>query len=209
MIFYQEKDETTKKNEFESRYLLSLCNYLVNQGYAEEDITILTTYNGQMFKLLNDRKKYQNLRKVRITVVDNYQGEDNKIILLSLVRSNSKNNIGYLAFKNRVCVALSRAKHGLFIVGNMTVLAKNSETWQEIQAELTRQEAIGEEMQLVCKTHGNITTIKDGNDIDDIKFGGCQMPCNETLPCGHACQHLCHTTKFPHSNCDCKFRDYQ
>ena len=47
---------------------------------------------------------------VRVTVVDNFQGEENDIILLSLVRSNEDGNIGFLKIENRVCVALSRAK---------------------------------------------------------------------------------------------------
>lgn len=46
----QESDETTKKNGYESQYMVALCNYLVLQGYNPEDITILTTYNGQIFQ---------------------------------------------------------------------------------------------------------------------------------------------------------------
>lgn len=49
---------------------------------------------------------------MRITVVDDFQGEESKIILLSLVRSNEDSKIGFLATENRICVALSRAKHG-------------------------------------------------------------------------------------------------
>ena len=47
---------------------------------------------------------------VRVTAVDNFQGEESDIILLSLVRSNEDANIGFLKIENRVCVALSRAK---------------------------------------------------------------------------------------------------
>lgn len=50
-------------------------------------------------------------RGVRVTVVDNFQGEENDIILLSLVRSNEENKIGFLRTDNRICVALSRAKY--------------------------------------------------------------------------------------------------
>ncbi len=50
-------------------------------------------------------------RGVRVTVVDNFQGEENDIILLSLVRSNDENKIGFLRTDNRICVALSRAKY--------------------------------------------------------------------------------------------------
>jgi helicase required for RNAi-mediated heterochromatin assembly 1 len=49
---------------------------------------------------------------VKITVLDNYQGEESKIILLSLVRNNNNDSIGFLGTENRICVALSRAKEG-------------------------------------------------------------------------------------------------
>lgn len=55
---------------------------------------------------------YPALRRVRLCNVDNFQGEESDVILLSLVRSNPKNLIGFLKTENRVCVALSRAKHG-------------------------------------------------------------------------------------------------
>jgi superfamily I DNA and/or RNA helicase len=57
------------------------------------------------------------LKEVRIMVVDNFQGEENDIILLSLVRSNTEAKIGFLKTENRVCVALSRAKMGFYIIG--------------------------------------------------------------------------------------------
>lgn len=48
--------------------------------------------------------------------MDNYQGEESRIVILSLVRSNRDGNIGFLAASNRICVALSRAKEGLSII---------------------------------------------------------------------------------------------
>jgi helicase required for RNAi-mediated heterochromatin assembly 1 len=93
-------------------------------------------------------QELKGLRDVYVTVVDNYQGEENDIILLSLVRSNPERRIGFLATENRVCVALSRAKAGLFIVGNMEMLAENSETWQAIRTSLNDQEALGTQFPL-------------------------------------------------------------
>jgi superfamily I DNA and/or RNA helicase len=59
-----------------------------------------------------------SLVAVRVTSVDNYQGEENDVIILSLVRNNRGGNVGFLSTDNRVCVALSRARNGLFIFGN-------------------------------------------------------------------------------------------
>lgn len=77
-----------------------------------------------------------------------------------MVRNNADNKIGYLALKNRICVTLSRAKEGLFIMGNIELLAKNNGTWKKIRAELQQQDAIVEEINLRCQMHGNVTTVR-------------------------------------------------
>ena len=55
---------------------------------------------------------------VHVTAVDNYQGEENDVIILSLVRSNQEGSVGFLGTDNRVCVALSRARNGFYAFGN-------------------------------------------------------------------------------------------
>lgn len=76
-------------------------------------------------------------------MTDNYQGEENDIIILSLVRSNHNKQIGFLKIHNRICVALSRARCGLFILGNMTLLAEVEPMWKEIAKTLNNAKAFG------------------------------------------------------------------
>jgi len=109
-LYIQDSDSTSKSNEFEASYLASLCRYLILQGYVTDQITVLTTYIGQMFLLKKTLLKFSNCKGIRVTCVDNFQGEENDIILLSLVRSNVESKIGFLNVENRVCVALSRAR---------------------------------------------------------------------------------------------------
>ena len=101
----------SKSNEHEATFLANFCRYLILQGYTPDRITILTTYTGQMFLIKKQISGMPSCSGVRVTVVDNYQGEENDIILLSLVRSNDQNNIGFLKTDNRICVAISRAKY--------------------------------------------------------------------------------------------------
>ncbi|HCE3365252.1 AAA domain-containing protein [Vibrio owensii] len=54
---------------------------------------------------------------IKIDSVDSYQGSENRIILLSLVRNNESNISGFMNDDARVNVALSRAKERLIIVG--------------------------------------------------------------------------------------------
>jgi len=54
------------------------------------------------------------------------QGQENEIILVSLVRSNKEGVIGYLASMDRLCVAISRARCGLYLFGNHAHLSQKS-----------------------------------------------------------------------------------
>jgi superfamily I DNA and/or RNA helicase len=80
---------------------------------------------------------------VLIEVTDNYQGEENEIIILSLVRSNLQKSIGFLKMENRICVALSRARSSFFIIGNMTLLSESSDMWKRICKTLIDHNQIG------------------------------------------------------------------
>ena len=88
-----------------------------------------------------------------MTTVDNYQGEENQIILLSLVRNNGQGKIGFLKEENRVCVALSRAREGLYITGNMDDLLVKNNIWPKIRDVLVRQQAIGDSILVRCQIH--------------------------------------------------------
>ncbi|CAB3384828.1 Hypothetical predicted protein [Cloeon dipterum] len=197
------KMSTSKRNQFEAEFLVALCKHLLYQiGYTSDDITILTTYNGQVDlirQLIHKDKSDKSdvvkaLKKVRVAVVDDYQGEESNIILLSLVRSNEGGNIGYLAKENRVCVALSRAKNGLVMVGNMDCLSSRSHLWDSIRHTLENQDAISDALTLRCESHPNHTfKVQDAEDFFMLApHGGCYQPCVKTPGCGHPCKDICH-----------------
>ncbi|XP_065087861.1 NFX1-type zinc finger-containing protein 1 [Ochlerotatus camptorhynchus] len=201
-------DEKSKKNSFECKFLLGLCEYLVAQGYRPEEIVILTAYSGQMLHLVQERKGHEKLHGIRITVVDNYQGEEAKIILLSLVRSSEAGSIGFLAFRNRICVALSRAQDGLYMVGNMDLLARCSKVWKSIKQRLTEHSAIGDTLELMCEKHLNLTEINQPEEFEKVSFGGCQDMCRVVMECGHPCDSFCHGTMYPHRKCLCNQEEF-
>lgn len=83
------------------------------------------------------------IQDVRACVVDEYQGEENDIIILSLVRSNQGGNVGFLKIGNRICVALSRARIGLYVIGNMTILAQSCALWRKIREKFLQMKGKG------------------------------------------------------------------
>ncbi|KAL2877478.1 hypothetical protein SGCOL_007222 [Colletotrichum sp. CLE4] len=62
--------------------------------------------------------KTNALSGVRAATVDNFQGEEANVVIISLVRSNNDKRCGFLSTSNRINVLLSRAKHGMYIIGN-------------------------------------------------------------------------------------------
>ncbi|XP_046472752.1 NFX1-type zinc finger-containing protein 1-like isoform X1 [Neodiprion pinetum] len=198
-------ESESMSNPFEIKFLLAFAQYLLQQGYTSDEITILCTYSGQLLKFKEAKRSMPMLCNVRVTTVDNYQGEENKIILLSLVRNNHNGNIGFLRTENRVCVALSRAREGLYIMGNMDNLIVNNEIWPKIKKTLENNDAIGSSLVLQCQNHPDqLTEIRKANDFKISPTGGCSRQCDTVLPCGHTCINLCHISDRDHENYVCK-----
>ncbi|CAG9814748.1 unnamed protein product, partial [Phaedon cochleariae] len=198
--------DSTKKNLHEAKLLINLAKHLILNGYKPNQITILAAYLGQMFEMQRERKKNSLvLRDVRISVLDNYQGEESDIILLSLVRNNAEMKNGFLKNTNRVCVALSRARNGLYIMGNIQQLCNDRESiWHQIKGKLVEQGALGETLELRCQIHDVITKVKKDEDFNKSPEGGCLRPCNASLPnCSHFCKIICHLENRGHEGYKC------
>ncbi|KAH3710995.1 NFX1-type zinc finger-containing protein 1-like [Dreissena polymorpha] len=206
---YFSGDSTSYLNPHEARYISALCRYFLNQGYPKENITILTPYMGQVLLLRNEMPK-SVFDGVRITAVDNFQGEENDIIVLSLVRSSleinvsKRNPIGFVGIENRICVALSRAKYGLFVLGNFKLLERSSQLWKEIIVELRKANLVKPYLTLRCENHPEMYTYAStAHDFENVPIGGCNKPCGKYLPCGHICPRSCHVVDILHEHVTC------
>ncbi|CAF0742317.1 unnamed protein product [Brachionus calyciflorus] len=185
--------KASKLNPFEKNYLVKLAVYLTNCKYAQEDITILSMYLGQTMDI-KKQLKVAKLDRIKVSTVDNYQGEENKIILLSLVRSNTEKKIGFLNISNRVCVALSRAKHGFYTIGNFDFICsyESNNKWKQIVNEMKLNDNFGD-LTLTCVLHKeNDIKILNLTDFDQRKNCCCNSKCDILLNCGHKCPQKCH-----------------
>ncbi|CAG9786568.1 unnamed protein product [Diatraea saccharalis] len=173
------EDSWSHKNSVEAKWCVALADYLRQMKYNSDEITILSTYTGQVALIKEFSKKYPKLRDVKMTAVDSYQGKENRIIILSLVRSNKDISIGFLSAANRICVALSRAKEGFYIFGNMNVLKSASNIWKLINDKLVAKNAIGNIITLRCDTH-KFNTLKTQNH-----YCRCWNQCFSTVTSKH------------------------
>ncbi|XP_034243136.1 NFX1-type zinc finger-containing protein 1-like [Thrips palmi] len=178
------KDAQSFQNSHEANMVSGLVKYLLQQGYDPSKITVLSTYKGQQFYFskLHREGDQTHLKNIRNTVVDNYQGEECDIILLSLVRSNSESKVGFVETDNRVCVALSRARHGKY------------------------GESLGDALPLRCEIHGTVTLVSAAEDFANCPQGGCTKLCGTMMPCGHPCNQVCHTQDRDHKTARCMER---
>ncbi len=197
----RDEDESSPFNIHEATFMVHLSKYLIQNGHKSEDITIITPYLGQLRQIKEQSKKEHV--DVKISTVDNFQGEENDIILLSLVRSNKEEDIGFTRFKNRVCVAMSRAKKGFYCIGNFSIFRKKSKVWSSILIDLEKDSCLGDTLPLQCITHSKVTSVSNAADIEKVLSDGCGEQCNIRLPiCNHVCNRLCHPDDQAHEkNC--------
>ncbi|MCU7281717.1 AAA domain-containing protein [Pseudomonas peradeniyensis] len=79
--------------------------------YSEQKKLIRQKFNQEQW---SDEFK----RLVKIDTVDSYQGKENRVIIVSLTRSDRPRSPGFLKAPNRINVAMSRAMDRLVIIGN-------------------------------------------------------------------------------------------
>lgn len=138
---------------------------------------------------------------LRLATIDNFQGEEAKVIILSTVRSNPEGRIGFLKTSNRINVACSRARNGFYIVGNASLM-KKAEMWGNIVKLLTEKSKIGPNFHTRCSRHSEHKhVVEDPKDFDKIPV--CQIPCGSQLPCGHWCKEKCHASSL-HTRMACQ-----
>ncbi|MDR9812121.1 AAA domain-containing protein [Rhizobium hidalgonense] len=69
---------------------------------------------------------------IKVETVDSYQGKENHIVIVSLVRSNERGQIGFLDKENRINVAVSRAMDRLILVGASAMFRKSSSKLSDV-----------------------------------------------------------------------------
>ncbi|GBC22540.2 P-loop containing nucleoside triphosphate hydrolase protein [Rhizophagus irregularis DAOM 181602=DAOM 197198] len=104
-------------NMHEVKMVVEIVKYFVKNGYTGPEDIARKKYQNNTSKPLNQR--------VTFRTVDNFQGEEAKIVIISLVRncSGKYSSIGFLKSKNKSNVLLSRAKEGMYLIGNSKLMA--------------------------------------------------------------------------------------
>lgn len=118
----QAKGSTSYSNELEADAIRTLMTNLAMycQG-APLSVAVLTGYADQrdlVRKVLNAAAASISCIEYEVATVDAFQGREADVCILSLVRSNDRGQLGFLTFRQRINVAVSRGRTGLAIVGD-------------------------------------------------------------------------------------------
>jgi superfamily I DNA and/or RNA helicase len=112
------EDGESKKNEDELAIILS---HMERWGMENDwQYAIISPYRAQVEYMTEQCQSFKN---IRVDTIDSFQGQEADVVYLSLVRSNDRQEVGFLKDYRRMNVALTRAKRGLFIVGDTATLA--------------------------------------------------------------------------------------
>ena len=106
-----------------------LCKHSKN---LEGKIGIITPYKSQVYllKSLLESSGLGGFAKF-VNTVDAFQGQEMDIIIMNCVRSNKAGQIGFLSDTRRLNVAITRAKHYLFMIGSTKTLNTNK-VWRNL-----------------------------------------------------------------------------
>ena len=101
----------------------------------QQKIAVITPYKAQVRLLRSRLPPY-----IEIMTVDSSQGKEKHIVIVSCVRSGY--SIGFLDDMHRVNVMLTRPKNGLYVVGNLTQLASQHDSWRAFVTHVRRRRVI-------------------------------------------------------------------
>jgi hypothetical protein len=133
---------------------------------------------GNVWTSLETAAGNSEIKSIRVATVDNFQGEEAKIIVASLVRSDTntfsangkKGNIGFLCEPERVNVLFSRARDGLIVFGNVLTLenSKASVLWKSIINYFRQRNFLYNGLPTKCANHSCLALLQKPEDFEEF-----------------------------------------
>ncbi|KNZ74095.1 DNA polymerase alpha-associated DNA helicase A [Termitomyces sp. J132] len=114
-------DEGSRCNENEATIVTNWVEKLIEVGLLPDQIAVITPYQAQV-SLLSSLLHPVYGTELEIGSVDGMQGREKEAVIISLVRSNDKREVGFLKEKRRLNVAMTRAKRHLCVVGDSSTI---------------------------------------------------------------------------------------
>ncbi|TPX64463.1 hypothetical protein SpCBS45565_g05835 [Spizellomyces sp. 'palustris'] len=166
------------------------------------------THKKQVMEEPQRASLVKNLRiedRIRLSTVDNFQGEEAEIVIVSTVRCNPANRTGFLKIDNRVNVMMSRAKHGMFVFGSADTIRRGCRgaLFAQMLDHFDDNNRLGPYLPLKCDRHES--KVLSAHTVEELQQlapdGGCDEPCGFKLQCGHSNACECLNVAIPVNRC--------
>ncbi|KAI3898566.1 hypothetical protein MKX03_030491 [Papaver bracteatum] len=134
----EEPDEAGQsiKNLVEVAVVMAIVRKLYKGSKHSLTIGIISPYAAQIAAIENKvGQKYENVKEliVKVLSADGFNGSEADVIIISTVGSNHNGGSdGFLSNPRRTNVALTRARHCLWILGNEKKLSKIGPFWEDL-----------------------------------------------------------------------------
>ncbi|KAJ9540923.1 hypothetical protein OSB04_027429, partial [Centaurea solstitialis] len=132
-------DTGSGKNMVEVAVIIELLARLGKECVAKNrkiSVGCIAPYKAQVDAIQSKLQSVYGRRECKLSVnvrtVDGFQGCEEDVIIISTVTGIGKKSIGFLSKPQRANVALTRARHCLWIVGNGDVLRHSSPIWKRL-----------------------------------------------------------------------------
>ena len=115
----ESSDSESKNNIHEAGLVKKHVESLISAGLDPGEIAVVTPYSAQVAVLDT------MLQDIEIGTVDGFQGREKEAVIVTLVRSNERKEVGFLADKRRLNVAMTRAKRQLVVIGDSETVSRD------------------------------------------------------------------------------------
>eukprot|EP00890_Picochlorum_soloecismus_P004479 jgi/Picsp_1/5031/NSC_02394-R1_dna-binding protein smubp-2-like len=119
-----EEDGNSIRNPGEADLVFTHVQMLLSAGVGTQDIGIITPYSAQV-ALLRSIRNEKFKHDLEIGTIDGFQGREKEAIIISMVRSNDKQEVGFLSDERRMNVAITRAKRHCVLIGDSETISSN------------------------------------------------------------------------------------
>ncbi|MDP9081870.1 MAG: AAA domain-containing protein [Bacteroidota bacterium] len=128
--FDEKLEGTSSVNPEEAAFLIKhltqVAETILSVGDIFPTIAVISPYKEQirtLQELLSNSDVLLPYRdKISVNTIDSFQGQERDVVYISMVRSNTTGDIGFLADIRRMNVAITRAKKKLVVIGDSSTL---------------------------------------------------------------------------------------
>jgi ATP-dependent RNA/DNA helicase IGHMBP2 len=119
---YTEQEDEQSASLYNKEELYFIRRLIQQESIDASKTVFITPYNGQLSQA---RELLADIPFQRMSTIDSFQGQEAETVILSLVRSNPDQKIGFLSDYRRINVALTRAQQKLYIIGDSATIGSD------------------------------------------------------------------------------------